>query len=107
MGTAAVAHFCKYCGYNYKGCVFILHYGFLMSGSDSEVVYNNDRFNYAIFWSSLVTAFKTKMLSHLSAKMLWGKISYQQRSDIYNYGHGYDSTGKKSMSTTCASNDDA
>lgn len=107
LGTTVATHFRKYCQNNCKGCTFTQHYGFHTSGSDPEVVYDNDCLELRYFLSSHVTAFKTKMLSCLSAEMLLGQISYQQRSDIINYSHGYDSAAKKNMSTMCASSDDA
>jgi len=40
---------------------------------------------------------EASVICHLTAEMLLGQISNRQRSDIYNYVHGYDTTKKQSV----------
>ncbi len=58
------------------------------------------------FMSSDLTVFQSKLLHGLTAEVLLGQISYRQRSDIYNYVHGYDSARKQSVSTASHESDD-
>ena len=99
-GTVSATHFRKYCQNNWKGCHFTQHYGFYVNGNESEMFYDVDIFDLPYFLSPHVTAFETKLLSSLTAEIWLGQISYQQRTDIYNYVHGYDSIKKQ-----CSSND--
>lgn len=91
LGTVSGTHFCKYCQNNWKGCPFTQHYGFHTEGNESEVVYDDDFSQLPYFVSSHMAVFQTKLLSHLTAEMLLGQISYRQRSEIFNYVHGRDS----------------
>ena len=68
-----------------------------MNGNDSEAVYDADYLDLSYFISSHMTVFQTKLLKHLTAEILLGQISYKQRSEIYNYVHGYDSSVKMSQ----------
>lgn len=42
-----------------------------------------------------MTGFETKLLHTLTAEILLGRITYKQKSEIYNYAHGYDSVAKR------------
>ena len=70
-------------------------YKFHSEGNESEVIYDDEYSELPYFVSSHMTAFETKLLYQLTAEILLGHISYQQRSDIYNYVHGYDSARKQ------------
>ena len=59
-----------------------------------EALYDAPYLDLPYFISSHMTVFQTKPLKHLTAKILFGQISYKQRSEIYNYIHGYDSSVK-------------
>ncbi len=48
-----------------------------------------------LFMSTNMTVFETKMLQSLNAEILLGQLTYRQKSDIYNYCHGYDSSTKQ------------
>ncbi len=107
LGTVSCTHFRKYCHNNWKGCPFTQHYGFHMNGNDSEAVYDSDCLQLPYFVSSHMTVFETKLLHRLTAEMLLGQISYRQRSDIYDYVHGYDSSTKQNAkSTPCVPDED-
>ena len=95
FGTVSSTHFRKYCQNNWKGCQFTQHYGFYMTGNESEVIYDDDFMKLPYFVSSHMTVFETKLLLSTTAEILLGQISYQQKSDIYNYVHGYDSVKKQ------------
>ena len=47
-----------------------------------------------------MTAFQTKLLHTLSAEVLFGQLSYKERSDIYNFTHGFDSVAKYGAKTS-------
>ena len=96
LGTVSGTHFRKYRQNNWKGCPFTQHYGFHTEGNESEVVYDDDFSQLPYFVSSHMTVFQTKLLSHLTAEMLLGQISYRQGSEIFNYVHGRDSAKKQS-----------
>lgn len=95
FGTASGTHFRKYCQNNWKGCLFTQHYGFHTNGNESEAIYDVSYSKLPYFVSSHVTVLQTHLLCHLTAEMLLGQISYQQRRDIYNYVHGCDSVKKQ------------
>lgn len=97
FGTVSGTHFRKYCQNNWKGCQFSQHYGFHTNGNESESVYDDDYSQLPYFVSSHMTVIQTKLMCHLTAEMLLGQISYRQRSDIYNYVHGCDTTKKQSV----------
>ena len=103
LGTVEGTHFRKYCQNNWKGFSFTQHYGFHSNGSDVEAVYDRDCFDLPYFLSSHMTVFQTKLLHHPTAEMLLGQVSYRQKSEIYNYIHGYDSSVKKGIK--CATNE--
>jgi hypothetical protein len=103
LGTFSGTHFRKYCSNNWKGCSFSQHYGFHQNGSDSDIVYDDDYLDLPYFLSSQMTAFQTTMLNTLSAEILLGQISYKQKSEIYNYTHGYDCVTKKGPTSNLAS----
>ena len=42
-----------------------------------------------------MTAFETNLLHTLTDEILSGQLSYKQKSEIYNYSHGYDSVSKR------------
>ena len=104
FGTVNSTHFRKYCQNNWKGCQFTQHYGFYMIGNESQVFYEKNLLDLPYFFPSHMTAFATKLLLGLTAELLLGQISYQQRADIYNYIHGYDSVKKQCVQNV--SNDD-
>ena len=100
MGTVNGTHFRKYCSKHWKGCSFTQHYGFHQFGNDSEIEFDDDYLSHPYFLSTHMTAFQTKLLHSLSAEILLGQISYKQRSEIYNYTHGYDSVTKQGPMTS-------
>lgn len=99
MGTINGTHFRKYCSKHWNGCSFTQHYGYHQNGNESEMEYDNNCLDLPYFLSTHMTAFQTKLLHSLSAEILLGQISYKQKSEIYNYTHGYDSATKKGPST--------
>ena len=89
-GTISGTHFRKYCSNHWQGCSFTQHYGFHQRGNTSEIHYDDDCLDLPYFLSMNMTAVQTKMLKSLSAEILLGQLSYKQKSDIYNFIHGYD-----------------
>ena len=100
LGTVNGTHFRKYCSNHWKGCSFTQHYGFHQNGIESLIKYDEDCFDLPYFLSTNMTAFQTKLLHTLSAEIFWGQISYKQKSEIYNYTHGYDRTAKEGPNVT-------
>lgn len=94
-GTTSGTHFRKYCSQNWKGCPFTQHYGFHQKGNSTEIFYDDDYIDLPFFMSTNMTVFETKMLQSLNAEILLGQLTYRQKSDIYNYCHGYDSSTKQ------------
>ena len=74
------------------------YYGFYTLGDESEVVYDDHYFKLPYFVASHMTVFETNLLSHLTADLLLGQISYQQGADIYNYTHRCEYIKKTTMS---------
>ena len=97
LGSVSGTHFHKYCQNNAKGCSFTQHYGCYTTGSSSTVVYDKNCLELPYFLSTNMTAFATEMLITLSAEVLLGQMSYQQKADIYNYVHDYDAATKKNF----------
>lgn len=106
IGTLTGTHFRKYCSQQYKGCPFTQHYGYHQIGNDGEIQYDDNCLDLPYFLSSHMTAFQTKLLWSLSAEILLGQISYKQKSEIYNYTHGYDSITKAGPKTCLSSHED-
>lgn len=106
MGTINGTHFRKYCSKHWKGCSFTQHYGFHQNGNDPEIKYDDDYLDLPYFLSTNMTAFATKFMNALSAEILLGQISYKQKSEIYNYTHGYDTVAKKGPISSLASHED-
>ena len=102
-GTINSTHFRKYCQNHAIGCHFTQHYGFSMRGIESQIEYDADSLDLPYFLSSNMTGFQTSMLHHLTAEMLIGQMSYQQKADTYNYIHGYDHGMVKSKSAPSSS----
>ena len=90
LGTVSATHFRKHCSNHGKGCSFTQHYGFHMTGNESDIMYDTNCLSLPFFLSSHATGFQTQMLHSFTAEILLGQISYRQRSEIYNYTHGYD-----------------
>ena len=102
-GTINSTHFRKYCQNHAIGCHFTQHYEFAMRGIESQIEYDADSLDLPYFLSSNMTGFQTSMLHHLTAEMLIGQMSYQQKADTYNYIHGYDHGMVKSKSAPSSS----
>ena len=90
LGTVPMTHFRKYCNNAKKGCPFTQHYCFHSVGNNTDVIYDANWADFPFFMSTQKTAFEMSMLQRFSAELLIGQVSYNQRSDIYNYFHGYD-----------------
>ena len=56
------------------------------TGVNGKIVYDT---NWPYFMSTQRTAFKLSMINKFDVELLIGQISYKQKSDIYNYVHGY------------------
>ena len=74
-----------------------------MRGIESHIEYDSSSLDLPYFLSSNMIAFQTSMLNHLTAEMLIGHMSYQQKADTYNYIHGYDHGMVKSKSAPSSS----
>lgn len=98
LGTIPMTHFRKYCNKAKKGCPFTQHYGYYSVGEDTDVIYDATWKEIPFFMSTHKTAFEMGLLKRFSAELLIGQVSYNQRSDIYNYVHGYES--KRKIATT-------
>ena len=103
LGTVNGTHFRKHCSNHWKGCSFTQHYGYHQSCTESLIKYDDDCFALPYFLSTHVTAFQMKMLHTLNAEILLGQISYKQKSEIYNYTHGYDFVAKKGPKSSTVS----
>lgn len=95
MGTVLATHYRKYCQNYRKGCTFTQHYSY-HSNSDDEVIYDVNWDDLPYFLSSNQTAFSTTFLSKFEAEILLGQMSYNQKSNIYNYYNKYETTAKQS-----------
>lgn len=96
LGTIPFTHFRKYCNQSKRGCPFTQHYGFHAHGEDVE--FDDDWKDLPYFMSTNKTVFEMKLLKEFNAELLIGQISYNQRCDIYNYNHGYET--KQKMKST-------
>ena len=96
MGTIPGTHFRKYCENQSKGCHFTQHYGFFSNDKTNGVIYDKDYLRLPYFMSTNMTVFQLTLLQCLTAEMLIGQVSYKQKSDIYNYRHGYETKLRKS-----------
>lgn len=95
LGTVSGTHFRKHCSNHWKGCSFTQHYGYHQNCSESVIIYDDNCLDLPYFLSTHMTAFQMKLLHNLNAEILLGQISYKQKSEIYNYTHGYDCAAKK------------
>jgi len=98
-GTINGTHFWKYYQNHGHGCPFTQHYGYSTTGSESQIEYDSDSLKLPYFLSSNMTAFQTSMLHHFTAEMLISQISYQEKADVFNCVHEYDSIMKKQECT--------
>lgn len=95
LGTITAVHFRKICKNSRKGtCNTVQYYGY-HSKEIGAITYDANWKDLPYFISSRETAFETKMLSQLDAEILIGVMSYKQRSEIYNYVHGYEHMTKE------------
>ena len=97
MGTVLATHFRKYCHNYRKGCSFTQHYSYHSTSGDdgTEVIYDVNWDNLPYFLSSNQTAFSTTFLSKFEAEILLGQMSYNQKSDVYNYYNKYETAAKQ------------
>ena len=97
MGTVPATWFRKYCSNGHKGCTFIQHYGFhsFNNKENSETVADSDWDKLRYFVSTSKTGFLLTFLERFDSELLLGRVSYNQKCDIYNYFHKYETTQKK------------
>jgi len=100
LGTVSSTHFRKFCQNVSIGCSFTQHYGYYTLGNDSEMFYDKNCLDLPYFVSSAMTAISSRILRSLSAEILLSQTSYTQRTDVYNYFHGYDGAIAKSTFST-------
>lgn len=100
MGTVPGTMFRKYCCNSHKGCTFTQHYGFHSFNHHemSESVADSNWAELPYFVSTHKTGFSMSFLERFDAELLFGQVSYKQKSDIYNFYHKYDKT-KKTLSS--------
>ena len=93
MGTVPATQFRKYCQNYRKGCTFTQHYSYhsLTDDGEANVIYDDNWADLPYFVSTSMTA---NFLEKFDAEILIGQVSYQQRCDIYNYHHKYETTSK-------------
>jgi Zn finger protein HypA/HybF involved in hydrogenase expression len=97
-GTLLGSHYHKFCQNYRKGCSFTQYYGYCTTGEKSVTTYEKDCDQLPYFISTSQTAFETELLKKFDVELLIGELSYQQKSNIYNYFNGYDNTVKQCSS---------
>lgn len=94
LGAVPATHFHKYCQNYRKGCKYVQYYGYHRSGNGTTIQYNENWISLPYFLSSQETGFEMTMLQKYDVELLIGKMSYKQKTDIYNVAKGYDTTKK-------------
>ena len=94
-GTIVGTHYHKYCQKFRKGCNFRQYYGYSSEGNQSITFYDTHWADLRYFVSTSETAFELDMLRRFDAELLIGRISYNQKSEIYNYYNEYPVPPKK------------
>lgn len=92
FGTVIGTHYHKYC--NQPNCNYRQYYGFHKLGDQSVAYYDSDWSTLEFFVSTSETAIEMTMLRKFDAELLFGHLSYKQKTDIYNYQHNYDTCSK-------------
>lgn len=95
MGTVPATLFHKYCSNSHKGCTFTQYYGFHSFNETSESVADSNWAELPYFVSTHKTGFSLSFLRKFDAELLLGQMSYNQKSDIYNFYHKYEKIEKK------------
>lgn len=99
MGTLNGTHFRKFCQNARKNCHYTQHYGFHTDGDSGDMIFDSDWNQLPYFMSTAKTAFSLEFLKRFEAELLFGQISYLQKSTIYNYYNNYEQVKKKSSSS--------
>ena len=97
LGSLPGNHYHKYC--RKTGCQFYQYYGYHSQGNTAKIFYDEEWASLAYFVTSQRSAFAMRFLKFYNADLLIGQVSYKQRSDIYNYFHGYSSLSELSEAT--------
>jgi len=92
LGTTVGLHYHKLCK-NPK-CKIVQYYGYVTNGLKSGTKYNDNWLELPYFVSSQETVFETTFLKKMDSEILIGHISYNEKADIYNHYHHYDSFKK-------------
>lgn len=77
------SHIPKLC--SHRSCKLVQHYGYNIIGED--MVFGEDQNELEYMLSSGKTAFEMQLLRKF--EILVGKLSFQEKANIYNNVHGY------------------
>lgn len=94
-GTHIGCHYIKFC--RTFTCKFRQYYG-KHTTDGVELYYDQDWMDNDFFLSTQQTAFPLRFLKNFDSELLIGQISYNQKANIYNTIHGYNSRLMKTRS---------
>ena len=94
-GTYIGCHYIKFC--RNVTCKFRQYYG-KHTTDGVELYYDQDWMDNNFFLLTQQTAFSMRLIKNFDTELLIGRISYNQKANIYNTIHGYDGRLMKTRS---------